>query len=193
MTQNEYMSCIKFHYVVFRSSKELPRTPDVLEDKENEDGIKPQITKLEKKKSMKLPTIRMRKFLPPSVPGALCFTLKGVNASHEDVKSTIEAQLGCGINTLLFDPVYIHMGEADTEHKTMWVFTVDGGDAAGRDALHQGIMWNGERARIRYFDDVMRDEHNAYKLFKSIQDEKSTKGLGVLRKRINSTEFQNIE
>ncbi|XP_041359805.1 uncharacterized protein LOC121376092 isoform X2 [Gigantopelta aegis] len=167
-----------------RSSAELPRTTDELESKGNED-LKPEVKKLERKKSLKLPTIRMRRILPPPTPGALCFTLKGVNASHEDVKDVIESQLGCVLDTLLFDPVYIHMGETDREHKTMWVFTVKG-ENLNVEGLHQGIRWNGERSRLRYLDDVMRDEYNAYRLFKSIQDEKSSKGLGALRKRLTN-------
>ncbi|XP_041354429.1 uncharacterized protein LOC121372210 [Gigantopelta aegis] len=138
-----------------KSSSEQPSVSDMLESKSNEEGLKPEIIKLERKKSAQLPTVGMHKHRPTS--GALCFTVKWMDASHEDVKDAIESQLSCVIDRLRLDP----MDKADTEHKTMWVFTVKGA-TLNNQALQQGIKLNGERSRIRYLDDVMLSEHNAY-------------------------------
>ncbi|XP_041359212.1 uncharacterized protein LOC121375690 [Gigantopelta aegis] len=146
-----------------RSFLERPCKPVVL-------GLKPEITKVERKKSTKLRPIWMNTNL--AINGALCFTLSRVTASPEDVKDAIESQLGCVIDYLRFSSV----GEADIEHKTMWVFTVKGG-TLNRQALHHGIKINGKRSRIRYLDDVVRLEPNAYKMYRSIEDETLSKAF----------------
>ncbi|ESO93355.1 hypothetical protein LOTGIDRAFT_232758 [Lottia gigantea] len=123
-----------------------------------------------KKKKKYIPTIRMRRELPPLNSNMLCFNFYDGNLSHKDVKNMIESQSEGRILDLKFDPIYVHLGEASSQYKCMWVFSIS--DLTARtQLLYNGLRFNGERIKVRLYDDVMKEEHNAYKFFKEVENE----------------------
>ncbi|XP_046332706.2 uncharacterized protein LOC124115677 isoform X2 [Haliotis rufescens] len=153
--------------------------PDSRSDMDNRPELSPSqekafiddVKKTHKRKKSKLPIIRMRRELPPPAPHALCFCLKNKRSfSHEEIKKILENQLGTSVKTLMFDPLYVHLGVENTDGACLWVFTL-ADDAIKIHLLHQGLIFEEERVRVRLYDDVLYDEHEAYRLYRSVEVE----------------------
>ncbi|XP_071112520.1 uncharacterized protein [Haliotis cracherodii] len=164
----------KREFTVSRSRRARPARSD----KDNTAELSPSqekafidVKKTHKRKKSKLPIIRMRRELPPPAPHALCFCLKNkLSFSHEEIKKILENQLGTSVKTLMFDPLYVHLGVENTDGACLWVFTL-ADDAIKIHLLHQGLIFEEERVRVRLYDDVMYDEHEAYRLYRSVEVE----------------------
>ncbi|XP_046575112.1 uncharacterized protein LOC124283123 [Haliotis rubra] len=150
-----------------RSDKDV--TPELSPSKEK--AFIDNVKKAQKRKKSKLPFIRMRRELPPPAPNALCFCLKNKRSfSHEEIKTILENQLGTSITTLMFDPLYVHLGVENTDGACLWVFSL-ADDSLRIHLLHQGIIFEENRLRVRRYDDVLFDEHEAYRLYRSVEEE----------------------
>ncbi|XP_050393487.1 uncharacterized protein LOC126811696 [Patella vulgata] len=146
-------------------------TPSIakVEERALFEEVKRRVAKRKKKKYV--PTIRMRRELPPPNSNVLCFNFYNGDFSHRDVKNMIESQSETKILNLKFDPIYVHMGGSCSQYKSMWVFTVNNMSARAN-LLYYGLRFKDENIRVRLYDDIMREEHNAYKLYKEVENEK---------------------
>lgn len=111
-------------------------------------------------KKKKITAVGMRKELPPEDRCALVLRLADNAISHDNLKRLIESNSGFKLKSLQFDPVSIHAMDSDA--KSQWILRFD--DAITCDNLIvSGLTIGGERVSIRRFNDVMREEHEAYK------------------------------
>lgn len=121
-------------------------------------------------KKARITSIRLRKEAPPPQPLAICFSLPDNAKPHQHVKSLVESQTGTPVVQLQFDPVAVHA--IDRDAKSRWVVTLS--DYESRDLLVEcGLIVNGEKIEVRRYDDVTRDEVQAYKIFELIQKGRS--------------------
>ncbi|CAC5372468.1 unnamed protein product [Mytilus coruscus] len=146
------------------SEKETFRQPlSLLED------VK-EMSNYNKWKKARITSIRLRKEAPPPQPLAICFSLPDNAKPHQHVKALVESQIGTPVVQLQFDPVAVHA--IDRDAKSRWVVTLS--DYESRDLLVEcGLIVNGEKIDVRRYDDVTRDEVQAYKIFELIQKGRS--------------------
>ncbi|XP_067676430.1 uncharacterized protein [Haliotis asinina] len=171
-----------------RSDKDV--TPELSPSKEK--AFIDSVKKAQKRKKSKLPFIRMRRELPPPAPNALCFCLKNKRSfSHEEIKKILEDQLGTTVTTLMFDPLYVHLGVENTDGACLWVFTL-ADDSLRIHLLHQGIIFEEKRVRVRRYDDVLFDEHEAYRLYRSVEEEHQRLQLGSSQRRYSQKSLGNV-
>ncbi|XP_045198010.2 uncharacterized protein LOC123552417 [Mercenaria mercenaria] len=137
--------------------------------------------KLWKKK--KVTTLRMRKELPPSDPKAVCIRFGDTDLSHDELKAKIEKETGQKLLSLQFDPVSVH--SIDPEATSRWIIRFTEASVC-ENMVENGIRINGIKYQIRKFDDVMKEEHEAYKLYKMMKEYTDRKPLKTssLRKDI---------
>jgi hypothetical protein len=118
-------------------------------------------------KKKKMATVRMRKTLPASDPYAVCIRFEENDISHDELKAKIERETNQKVAGLQFDPVSVH--SIDPEATSRWIVRFP--ESTICDELSQnGLKINGVKLRVRKFDDVMREEHEAYKLYKLVKD-----------------------
>ena len=130
-----------------------------------------------RQRKYKPPSIRMRKELPEKRPLAVCFGCgSSVHISHEELKRELESQYpDVSIVSLQFDPVSVNVGDPSTRNR--WIVTLSKQDDC--QAIIKGgvLLTGGDRVRVQRLDDVMREEHNAYKLHQYVQDAKTKVSL----------------
>lgn len=162
---------------------------DIVESDSEKETVKQPLSLLEdvkersnynKWKKAKITSIRLRKEAPPPQPLAICFSLPDNAKPHSDVKTLIESQIGSPITKLQFDPVAVHA--IDSDARSRWVATL--GDRESRDLLVEcGLIVNGEKVEVRRYDDVTRDEVQAYKIFELIQKGRSQNEMNQMKQK----------
>ena len=118
--------------------------------------------------------------MPPSQPLAVCFSLPDNAKPHHEVKSLVESQVGTPVTWLQFDPVAVHA--IDSDAKSRWIVTLS--DSESRDILIDcGLIAKGEKIPVRRYDDVTRDEVQAYKIFELIQRGRTHNEINQMKER----------
>ena len=111
-------------------------------------------------KKKNITTVRMRKDLPPKEPNAVCIKLRDNVTSHERLKRLIEKSAGGPLVSLQFDPVSVH--SIDTDAKSQWVLKFENPSICDR-LIEIGLPMDGQLLPVRRYDEVMKEEHDAYK------------------------------
>lgn len=158
-------------------------------DSEKENVKQPPLSLLEevkeksnynKWKKARITSIRLRKELPPSQPLSVCFSLPDNAKPHHEVKSLVESQVGTPVTRLQFDPVAVHA--IDSDAKSRWIVTLS--DSESRDILIDcGLIANGDKISVRRYDDVTRDEVQAYKIFELIQKGRTQNEINQMKEK----------
>lgn len=136
-------------------------------------------------KKKKISTVRMRKELPPSDPYAVCVKVGDGHVSHNQMKSSIETEIGCKLTSLQFDPVLIDSFQGDSKYR--WILRFSNPSICEALCL-RGIHINGVKRSVRRFDDVMREEHDAhnfYQMMKSAEGKTKQKPDNAVLPKIN--------
>lgn len=126
-------------------------------------------------KKKKVTTLRMRRELPPEDPTAVCVRFGDSSLSHNELKSKIENETGYDVVGLQFDPVSVHAFDPDAASR--WIIKFESVSICESLAV-TGLRLNGVKYHVRKFDEVMKEEHEAYKLYqtmKKITERKSRK------------------
>ena len=123
-------------------------------------------------KKKNVTAIRMRKNIPAKDPNAVCVRLPDNALSHERLKQLIEKSTGSSLTTLQFDPVSVH--SLDTDAKSQWILKFDNPSVCDR-LVESGLPIEGRLLPVRRYDDVMKDEHEAYKYFLIMNEIKKRK------------------
>ena len=101
----------------------------------------------------------MRKELPPKDPNAVVVSFRDNAIPHEKLKQVVENSAGSPIQSLQFDPVSIH--SIDSDARSQWVIRFDDVGVCIR-LVETGLWVNGDALSVRKYDDVMKEEHDAY-------------------------------
>lgn len=126
----------------------------------------------------------MRQDLPPQDANAVCICFGDNTLSHDELKTKIETETGFEIVSLQFDPVFIH--SINSEAKSRWILRFN--DASLCESLvANGITINGAQCQVRRFDDVMKEEHEVYKLYQIM------KGITELKAQKHSTSRKDVQ
>ena len=144
-------------------------------------------------KKKKIKSLRMRKEIPPKDPTAVCICLRDNAISHEELKSKLERETGVKVVSLQFDPVSVHCSEPGV--KSQWIVRFPN-KVICEYLTKCGISIDGAHYCVRSFDDVMRKENNAYKLYLAFSDMKNERKINGHRskvaKQMNSSETQTV-
>lgn len=156
--------------------KRIDREADAAE-REKVDQLVAQLQAGLRQRKYKPPSIRMRKELPEIRPLAVCFGCgSDVHISHEEIKRELESQYpDVSIISLQFDPVSVNVGDPTTRNR--WIVTL-GRQNDCQTMIKGGVLLTGgERVTVRPLDDVMKEEHKAYKLHQYVQEAKTKVSL----------------
>lgn len=130
-------------------------------------------------KKKKITAVRMRKDLPQKDPYAVCVSFRDNAISHEQMKKLVEKGAGCPVKNLQFDPVSIH--SIDSDAKSQWILRFEDPATCSR-LVETGLWVDGELLSVRKFDDVMKEEHEAYQYFLILNEYKKRKLEKALEK-----------
>lgn len=113
-------------------------------------------------KKKKITAVRMRKDLPPKDPNAVCVSLRDNAMPHGRLKELVEKNTGHSLIGLQFDPVSVH--SIDNDAKSQWILRFEDPAVCER-LVDYGLPIEGDLVPVRKYDDVMKEEHEAYQYY----------------------------
>ena len=143
-------------------------------------------------KKRKITAVRMRRNLPPKDPNAVVVSFRDNAIPHEKLKQVVEKSAGSPVQSLQFDPVSIH--SIDSDARSQWVVRfVDA--AVCKCLVETGLLVDGDLLAVRKFDDVMKEEHDAYQynlILNEYRKRKQTK-IAETERKSKSSQRQKLK
>lgn len=136
-------------------------------------------------KKKKITAVRMRKELPPEDKCAVVIRLADNAIPHDRLKTMIEKDNDLKLQTLQFDPVSVH--SMDTEAKSQWILRFQDASVCNR-LIISGLKVDGESLSVRRFNDVMKEEHDAYTFYEIIKQMNALKNQKTRRSKSKETQ-----
>ncbi|KAH3738134.1 uncharacterized protein LOC127849811 [Dreissena polymorpha] len=136
-------------------------------------------------KKKKIATIRMRRELPPKDPYSVVVRMN-VSPTHQTLKKLIESETLCTVIGLQYDPISVHTSNPSS--KNQWIIRFEDTDTCKRVVL-SGLNIDSVKYSVRHFDDVMREEHEAYKFCNLVNSliNRKQKSKSKSRKNMSTT------
>lgn len=108
----------------------------------------------------------MRKEMPPKDAHAVVLRLADNAIPHDRLKCLIEKSTGSTLKSLQFDPVSVH--SIDSEAKSQWILRFEE-EAICENLVTSGLKIDDVTWPVRRFNDVMKEEHEAYMFYEMIK------------------------
>lgn len=107
----------------------------------------------------------MRRELPPPMPLTVCFNLDENSLNHSVIKKTIENRIGISPAVLQYEPISDYMSNLGTIGR--WLATFKNQESCKKLAS-EGLHMYGERIWVRPYDNVVKEEYEAYRLYRMV-------------------------
>ena len=130
----------------------------------------------------------MRKRLPPSNPFAVCLSFReGDEFSHKEVKDLLEANIGLKVRSVQYDPVSVRSPDTSADTRSRWIISY-ATPTECEFAVSKGLELEGDKIAIKFLDDVMMYEYEAYNILlddmrKAETAQQLTRRQGPVKKR----------